>query len=74
MISPDYKIEIINGIKEGLEKIKSLEELKDFFHKYLGKRGSIKLLLKNISDLPYEKKKKPRFFSARDPGSCFRVI
>ncbi len=57
MASPRKK-DIIEEIKKGVESLNSLEELRDFSNRYLGKEGSIKALLKDITSLPVKQRKK----------------
>lgn len=45
-------------IKKEIEKTTTLKELDSLFNEYLGKKGKIKLLFKNLSRIPKKKRKK----------------
>jgi len=47
-----------NEVKKEIKKAKDLKELDQVFRKYLGKKGEIGLLLKNLKKLPKEKIKR----------------
>ena len=47
-----------NEVKKEIKKAKDLKELDQIFRKYLGKKGEICLLLKNLKRLPKEKRKR----------------
>ena len=49
--------DIIRQLKNELEKIESLEDLKDLWRQYLGKKGKLKLLVKELSGMSDEEKK-----------------
>ncbi len=50
--------DIIQQLKSELKNVKSLEDLKNLWREYLGKKGRLKLLVKELSGMPGEEKRK----------------
>ncbi len=59
----DKLIKIKSEVLEKISQIKNSEDLKNIEDKYLGKKGELNLLMKNIKDLGVELKKEMGFLS-----------